>query len=91
MKGANKIDWPIATVTIVLITGVVILGGLGQSVTELISLGVAILGALLYGEVRGIRQQSNGTMTALVDALIARQGGSDPHAPDGGNPPEVPR
>jgi hypothetical protein len=65
-----------ALIVVALLVAVTTLAALGRSVSELISLGVTIIGAMVYAEIRAVREQTNavreqanGSQAQLIDAL----------------------
>ena len=94
--GKLTISWPVAAVIVAAIVGAVILGAMGKDAGTLLNLVMLALGALVYGKVSAVEQQTvygkvsaveqqtNGTMHRALDVLQAAPPPSSPPAPEQG-------
>lgn len=99
----KRVSWPAALVIVSLLVCVTVLGAMGKPVTSIVGLGTTVLLALGVSELKGLRENTNGTQTKLIDAMTHsmmysnmrqatdRERESSPYVPADGNPPEVPR
>lgn len=66
-----RLTWETVVIVLAVVGGVVILTVLGKDVAALLGLATTILGAVLLSNVREVKQQTNGTVTALTEELAA--------------------
>lgn len=69
LKGMNRIPWSTAAVVIAVLAAVTVLVALGRDPAVFMSVGTLVLGAIMYGEVRSVRDQTNGNTSKMLSIV----------------------